>query len=38
MWDGKEGSDFLGLHHIRMTSETRNGGTSKKIFQLVRKT
>lgn len=33
MWDGKEGFDFLGLHHRRMTSETRSGGTFKKTFQ-----
>ncbi|MFA9378852.1 MAG: group II intron maturase-specific domain-containing protein [Lachnotalea sp.] len=33
MWDGKEGFDFLGLHHRRMTSETRRGGTFKETFQ-----
>lgn len=33
MWDGKEGFDFLGMHHRRMTSETRNGGTFKETFQ-----
>jgi len=33
MWDGKEGFDFLGLHHRRMTSETRSGGTFKETFQ-----
>ena len=25
MWDGKEGFDFLGMHHRRMTTETRKG-------------
>lgn len=33
MWDGKEGFDFLGLHHRRMTTETRSGGTFKETFQ-----
>lgn len=33
MWDGKEGFDFLGLHHRRMTSETRSGGTFQETFQ-----
>ena len=25
MWDGKEGFDFLGMHHRRMTTETSKG-------------
>lgn len=33
MWDGEEGFDFLGLHHRRMTTETRSGGTFKETFQ-----
>lgn len=33
MWDGKEGFDFLGLHHRRMTSETKSGKTFKETFQ-----
>lgn len=33
MWDGKEGFDFLGMHHRRMTMETRTGATFKQTFQ-----
>ena len=33
MWDGKEGFDFLGLHHRRMVSETSKGATYKETFQ-----
>lgn len=33
MWDGKEGFDFLGLHHRRMVSETSKGATYKVTFQ-----
>jgi group II intron reverse transcriptase/maturase len=33
MWDGKEGFDFLGLHHRRMVSETTKGATFKETIQ-----
>lgn len=33
MWDGKEGFDFLGLHHRRMVSETSKGATYKETYQ-----
>lgn len=33
MWDGKEGFDFLGLHHRRMVTETSKGATYKETFQ-----
>lgn len=33
MWDGKEGFDFLGMHHRRMTTETRQGTTFKETYQ-----
>lgn len=33
MWDGKEGFDFLGIHHRRMVSETSKGATYKETFQ-----
>jgi RNA-directed DNA polymerase len=33
MWDGKEGFDFLGLHHRRMVTETSKGATFKETFQ-----
>lgn len=33
MWDGKEGFDFLGMHHRRMTSETRQGRKYKETYQ-----
>ena len=33
MWDGKEGFDFLGLHHRRMMSETSKGVIFKETFQ-----
>lgn len=36
MWDGKEGFDFLGMHHGRMTTETRKGLMYvSMIFQAV---
>ncbi len=33
MWDGKEGSDFLGMHHRRMTTETSKGQLYKETYQ-----
>ena len=33
MWDGKEGFDFLGMHHRRMTTETRKGHLYKEAYQ-----
>ena len=33
MWDGKEGFDFLGMHHRRMTTETRKGQLYKETYQ-----
>ena len=33
MWDGKEGFDFLGMHHRRMTTETRQGNTFQETYQ-----
>ena len=33
MWDGKEGFDFLGMHHRRMTRETRKGQLYKETYQ-----
>ena len=33
MWDGKEGFDFLGKHHRRMTTETRQGRTFQETYQ-----
>ena len=33
MWDGKEGFDFLGMHHRRMTTETRQGQYFKETYQ-----
>lgn len=33
MWDGKEGFDFLGMHHRRMTTETRQGKTIQETYQ-----
>ena len=33
MWDGKEGFDFLGMHHRRMTTETRKGQLYKEAYQ-----
>ena len=33
MWDGKEGFDFLGMHHRRMTTETRQGSTYQETYQ-----
>ena len=33
MWDGKEGFDFLGMHHKRMTSETRQRKRYQETYQ-----
>lgn len=33
MWDGKEGFDFLGMHHRRMTTETRQGNAFQETYQ-----
>lgn len=33
MWDGKEGFDFLGMHHRRIESETSTGARYKTTFQ-----
>ena len=33
MWDGKEGFEFLGMHHRRMTTETRQGRTFQETYQ-----
>ena len=33
MWDGKEGFDFLGMHHRRMTTETSKGKLYKETYQ-----
>ena len=33
VWDGKEGFDFLGMHHRRMTTETRKGQLYKETHQ-----
>ena len=33
MWDGKEGFDFLGMHHRRMTTETSKGQLYKETYQ-----
>lgn len=33
MWDGKEGFDFLGMHHRRMLTETRTGQIFKETYQ-----
>lgn len=33
MWDGKEGFDFLGMHHRRMTTETKRGNTFQETYQ-----
>ena len=33
MWDGKEGFDFLGMHHRRMTTETRQGSKFQETYQ-----
>ncbi|WP_313131679.1 reverse transcriptase domain-containing protein [Anaerocolumna sp.] len=33
MWDGKEGFDFLGMHHRRMTTETEHGKTFQETYQ-----
>lgn len=37
MWDGKEGFDFLGMHHRRITSETSKGAVYKETFQYPKK-
>ena len=33
MWDGQEGFDLLGMHHRRMTTETRQGNTFQETYQ-----
>lgn len=33
MWDGKEGFDFLGMHHRRMNTETKQGQIFKETYQ-----
>ena len=33
MWDGKEGFEFLGMHHRRMTTETRQGNRFQETYQ-----
>ena len=33
MWDGQEGFDFLGMHHRRMKTETRQGNTFQETYQ-----
>ena len=33
MWDGKEGFDFHGMHHKRMTSETRQRKRYQETYQ-----
>lgn len=33
MWDGKEGFDFLGMHHRRMRTETRQGRSFNETYQ-----
>ena len=33
MWDGKEGFDFLGMHHRRMTTKTSKGQLYKETYQ-----
>ena len=33
MWDGKEGFDFLGMHHRRMTTETSQGNVFQETYQ-----
>lgn len=33
MWDGKEGFDFLGMHHRRMTTETSKGTAFQETYQ-----
>ena len=33
MWDGKEGFDFLGMNHRRMTTEPRKGRQYKETYQ-----
>ena len=33
MWDGKEGFEFLGMHHRLMTTETRQGRTFQETYQ-----
>ena len=34
MWDGKEGFDFLGMHHRRITTETRQGKRFQETYQF----
>ena len=33
MWDGEEGFDFLGIHHRRMTTETKQGKSFQETYQ-----
>ena len=33
MWDGREGFDFLGMQHRRMTTETRQGNRFQETYQ-----
>ena len=33
MWDGKEGFDFLGMHHRRMRTETSKGTAFQETYQ-----
>ena len=33
MWDGEEGFDFLGMHHRRMTTETKQGKSFQETYQ-----
>lgn len=33
MWDGKEGFDFLGMHHRRMTTKTSKGAAFQETYQ-----
>ena len=33
MWDGKEGFDFLGMQHRRITTETRQGNRFQETYQ-----
>lgn len=34
MWDGKEGFDFLGMHHRRLGAETGQGKKYNRTYQL----
>lgn len=33
MWDGEEEFDFLGIHHRRMTTETKQGKSFQETYQ-----